>query len=111
GDGAAAEIIAVRETAGQNDGVYVPQTRRIVPDIFRFLAEVGGDCVESVVVAIASGKNNDAKFHEFCLGKTNFYFTRGTAAFVLQHTKPCKQRYPGYRAAASHRLSIPDGET
>src|ERR1039458_958962 len=74
GDGPAAEIIAVREAARQNDRIYVAQTRRIVPDIFRFLAEVGGDSVESVVVAIASGKNNDAKFHEFCFGKTKFYF-------------------------------------
>jgi hypothetical protein len=39
-----------------------------MPDEFRFLAQVVADGVERVVVAIASGKNNDAKFHELVVG-------------------------------------------
>jgi hypothetical protein len=35
----------------------------IVPDEFGLLAEVVGEGVPGVMVAIASGKNHDAKFH------------------------------------------------
>jgi hypothetical protein len=41
---------------------------RIVPDEFRFLPQVVADGVERVVVAIASGKNNNAKFHVLEVG-------------------------------------------
>ena len=43
GDGAAAQIIAVGEAAGQNHRIDVAQAGRVVPDEFRLLAEVVGD--------------------------------------------------------------------
>ncbi len=63
GDGAAAEIIAVGEAAGQDHGVGVAQRSGVVPDKFAGLAEVMGDGVPGVVVAIAAGKNDDAESH------------------------------------------------
>ena len=48
-----------------------------MPDKLGRLPEVVGDRVKCIVIAIASGKNNDAKFHGFCFrGGGNFYFTR-----------------------------------
>ena len=66
GDGAAAEVIAVRETAGQDDGIDIAQGIRVMPDEFRRLPQVIGDRVKRIVIAIASGKNNDAKLHGLC---------------------------------------------
>ena len=51
-----------------------------MPDKLRRLPEVVADRVESVVVAIASGKNNDAKFHELCFGEAKLHFSRGGGA-------------------------------
>jgi hypothetical protein len=49
-----------------------------MPDELGRLPEIVGDRVESIVIAIASGKNNDAKFHGFCFcAGGNFDFTRG----------------------------------
>jgi hypothetical protein len=39
-----------------------------MPDELDRLPEIVGDRVKSIVIAIASGKNNDAKFHGFCFG-------------------------------------------
>jgi hypothetical protein len=48
-----------------------------MPDKLGRLPEVVGDRVESIVIAIAAGKNNDAKFHGFCFcAGGNFDFTR-----------------------------------
>ena len=46
-----------------------PSDRRIVPDEFGLLPEVVRDGVQRVVIAIAAGKDDDAKFHG---GKNHF---------------------------------------
>ncbi len=63
GDGAAAQIVAIGETARQNDGIDIAERGGTVPDEFSRLTEIMRDGVSSIVVAIASGKDNDAKFH------------------------------------------------
>ena len=75
GDGPAAEVIAVGEAAGENHGIDIAERGRVVPDELRRLPEIVGDRVKSIVIAIASGKNNDAKFHGFCF--------RGAVVFIL----------------------------
>ncbi len=40
GDGAAAQVIAVGEAAGQNDGIHVAERRGIVPDELRLLSRL-----------------------------------------------------------------------
>ena len=74
GDGAAAQIIAVGEAAGENDGIDIAERGRIVPDKLRLLPEIVGDRVERIVIAIAAGKNNDAEFHGFCFGEASTLF-------------------------------------
>ena len=63
GDGAATKIVAVGEAAGQDHRVDVAQRGRVVPDQLARLAEVMGNRVPSVVIAIAAGKNDDAESH------------------------------------------------
>src|SRR5215472_3237205 len=64
GDGAGAQIVAVGESAGQNEGVAVREVLRLVPDELDGLLEDVSDGVKGVVVAIGPWKNNDSKFHE-----------------------------------------------
>ena len=56
-----------------------PSVVRIVPDEFRLLAQVVVDGVPRVVIAIAAGEDNDAKFHELLsAGEVIFQCTRPT---------------------------------
>ena len=64
GDRPAAEVIAVSEAARQDYRIHRAQAGGVVPDEFRLLAEVLGDRVKCIVVAIASGKDNDAESHD-----------------------------------------------
>ena len=82
GDGAAAQVVAVGEAAGQDDGVDIAESGGVVPDELRLLPEVVGDGVEGVVIAIAAGKDDDAKFHDECFGEARFYFIRGEWRFA-----------------------------
>jgi hypothetical protein len=77
GNGAAAEIVAIGEPAGQNDGVHVTEAARIVPDELRLLAEGMAGGIERVVIAIAAGKDDYAKLHDKCFGEANTYFSIG----------------------------------
>jgi len=71
GDGAATEVIAIGEAAGEDDGVHVVERCGVMPDEFGRLREIVSDRKKSVVVAVASGKNNHAKFHAICcVGET-----------------------------------------
>jgi hypothetical protein len=63
---AAAKVISIGESAGQDDRVYVTQIDGIVPDEFGFALaamQVFIDGVPRIVVAIAARKNDDADFH------------------------------------------------
>ena len=63
-----------------DDGIDIAERGRVVPDKLGGLPEIVGDRVKSIVIAIAAGKNNDARFHGFCFREGgNFDFTRGAA--------------------------------
>ncbi len=67
-------------------GIDIAQTGGVVPDKLGGLPEVVGDRVKCIVIAVAAGKNNDAKFHGFCFrGGGNFYFTRGRSSACVRH--------------------------
>ena len=63
GDRAGAQIVAVRESAGQDDDVGALQVGVLVPDELGVLAEHVLRGVIGVVVAVAAGKHDDAEFH------------------------------------------------
>ena len=67
GDGPATEVVAVGEAAGEDDGIDARERGGIVPDELGGLPEVMRDRVEGIVVAVATGEDNDAKFHAGCL--------------------------------------------
>src|SRR5207302_10999364 len=62
-DRASAEIVAVRETAGQDDGVAIRKVLRLVPDEFDGFVQDAAKRVKRVVIAIRAGKDYDSKLH------------------------------------------------
>jgi hypothetical protein len=58
-----AQVIAVREPAGQNHDVGALQIGVLVPEILGLLAEQIGRGVICVFVAIAAGKDDDTETH------------------------------------------------
>jgi hypothetical protein len=61
-----------------------------MPDEFRRLPEIVGDRVKSIVIAIAAGKNNDAKFHGFCFrGAVVFILPEAAAAQSAEAARSC----------------------
>ena len=62
-DGAGAQVVAVREAAGQDDHVSAAERRVLVPDELGLLAEHVLRGVVGVVVAVRSGKDDDGEFH------------------------------------------------
>ena len=94
GDGAAAQVIAVGEAAGEDHGIDIAERGRVVPDEFRGLSKIVSDRVKSIVIAVASRKNNDAKFHGFCFrAGGNLYFTRGGGATACAGVTPTTKRH------------------
>ena len=71
-----------------------------MPDKFRRLPEIVGDRVKSIVIAIASGKNNDAKFHGFCF--------RGAVVFILPEAA-AEQRAERSRSCATAQVGLQKG--
>jgi hypothetical protein len=63
GDGAGAEIVAVGEAAGKDDGVAIVEIFGLVPDEFDGLLQDVADSVEGVVIAVGPGKDYDSEFH------------------------------------------------
>ena len=53
----------MRETAGQNDDVRAFQIGILVPQVLGLLAEDVPGGVKRVLIAVAAGKNDDAKSH------------------------------------------------
>jgi hypothetical protein len=62
-DGAAPQVVSIRESAGQNYRIDVTDGGRIVPKELGLLAQVVGEGVPGIVIAIAAGKNDNADFH------------------------------------------------
>src|SRR5205823_423205 len=102
-------------------------------DVLRLLPEVIGDREKCIVIAVAAGKNNDTKFHDFVWGGTfilagadgaqataskgNAALFRGSSRFG--GTKPisdgsaseeagCGMGWGAGSAAAASRSSLPD---
>ena len=63
GDRAGAQVVAVRKAARQHDDVGAVEARLLVPDELRLLPEHVLRGVIRVVIAVGSGKNDDAEFH------------------------------------------------
>src|SRR6266446_10802467 len=63
GDGAGAKVVAEGEASGDDDGVAVLEVVRVVPQECYGLLRDLLDGPESIVIAVRSGENNDAKFH------------------------------------------------
>ena len=62
GNGAAAQIVAIGESAGQNDGIDIAQRGGFVPDEFGLLVQIMRDRVPRIVVAVAAGKTTTPTF-------------------------------------------------
>ena len=63
GDGSGAQVISVGEAAGDEDGVAAFEVGGLVPEEGCRLSEQLGDDVLGVVVAVGTGKDEDAKLH------------------------------------------------
>ncbi len=59
GDGAGAEVIAIAESAGNDDGVKTGKGVFLVPDKTTLMAENVNDGVEGVLIAIGGGELED----------------------------------------------------
>ena len=62
GDGAAAQIIAIAETAGHDDRIGIAQRGVLVPDQARGVAQQPQG-VNGILVAVAGGKLEDGEIH------------------------------------------------
>ena len=62
-DGAGAQVVAVGEAAGQDDGVGAAEARVLVPHERRLFADHGARRVEGVVVGVRSRKHDDREGH------------------------------------------------
>jgi hypothetical protein len=63
GNRAAAKIVAIRETAGKDNGVAIAYGLIAMPKELGRVAEVVSDCVPSIVVAVAAREDDDPEFH------------------------------------------------
>jgi hypothetical protein len=65
GKRSSAEVVAIGESAGQNDSVEAFDVCVLVPDVFHRFAEHGLNDVVAILFAIRTGENNDAELHMF----------------------------------------------
>ncbi len=70
GDGAGAEVVAIGEAARDEDGVAVLEIVRGVPEIGDGGAELAGEDVMRVVVAVGAGEDEDAELHRKRVAET-----------------------------------------
>ena len=63
GDGAAAEVVAVREATGKDNEIELFNRGFLVPDVFCFQAEIALKNVIAVLVAIGAWEPDDSGFH------------------------------------------------
>ena len=62
-DGTAAQVVSIRETTRENDGVKAVQVLTVMPDKICLLPEIASDGVVRVVIAIRAGKHYDSELH------------------------------------------------
>jgi hypothetical protein len=81
-----------------------------VPDVLRRLAQIVTRRVKRVVVAIAAGKDNNAKFHDFLRGEGNLKFNKPRYGFAAGSACPIGKwrnlRYRGNPPASEHTGTI-----
>ena len=63
-DGAGAQVIAIGKSARHQDRVAAFQVVRLMPQIRHRLAHHAAEHVVRIVVAVGTGKDQNAKFHE-----------------------------------------------
>ena len=66
GDGSGAQVVAVGETAGQDDAVGALEVVVLVPEVVGVGFGEGGEDVTGIVVAVGAGKHHDAETHPTC---------------------------------------------
>src|SRR5690606_6094109 len=79
GNGAAAQIIAVRETAGQHNKIATLQIVVFVPQFHYFLVHGFAQHVYHVLIAVRTRENYNSKFHGSKIANfQRFAFLTGT---------------------------------
>ena len=63
-DGAGTQIVAVAETAREDDHIRAPQVMILVPHVRRLFAQDLSYCVIRVVIAVRAGESDDAELHD-----------------------------------------------
>ena len=63
GNGAAAKVIAVSKSAGQNDRIEIIERSFLVPDVFGLQSIKPINRCDTILVAVGTGKLNDGKVH------------------------------------------------
>jgi deoxyxylulose-5-phosphate synthase len=58
------QVISIRKSAGEDDGVALMYVFGLMPDEFHRLLQDMADSVKRVVIAIGSRKDYDPKFHD-----------------------------------------------
>jgi hypothetical protein len=70
GDGAGAKIVTIGKAARHDDGVTVLKLVRLMPQKCDRLFGKGFDDVVGVVIAVRSGEDKNAEFHDYSLATT-----------------------------------------
>jgi hypothetical protein len=70
-DGSGAEIVTVRKSTGKNYGVGAGEISGLMPDEFGLLAENVMRDVESVIITIGAGENDNTEFHALLRAEVN----------------------------------------
>ncbi len=86
GDGAGAQVVAVGEAAGDEDGVAAFEGVRLVPEVGDGLAEDGAEDVVGVVVAVGAGEDEDAELHGDRVAEGGFFSSRSRSFAALRMT-------------------------
>lgn len=70
-DGSGAKVITESESTGDDDDVRAGEIFGLMPDKFGLLAEHVMSDVESVIITIGAGKNDNAEFHALLRAEAN----------------------------------------
>ena len=88
-DGPRAQVIAVRKTAGHDDGVETVERTFLVPDVFGVEAHVVAQGVETILVAVRAGEAEDGEFHRGrCEGRQQVAKENGDSAINRARSFP-----------------------
>jgi len=102
-----AEIVAVGEAAGQDDGVAIRKVLRLVPDEFDGFVQDAAERVKRVVIAIRAGKDYDSELHRVGSPRS----IRGKTILAQTPTEARGARLPAAESAPAARAGFLGGGT